>query len=278
MKMKRKTKEHVDKRIYQTKEFFKRVWEILNRPEMAVLPGQLAFFLILSFVPIITLIGYGASYFNISANYLINILSSTFSDDIAKIVMPIISGDPIDYKLVAMFCVMFYVASNGPASIIVSANEIYGIKQKPWFFRRIKALIITIILVILYMFIILVPVLGEKIIDAVDYFNIKTIITSVLSILRGPISWIIIFVFIKTIFTLAPDKKVPSTQINVGAIFTTVGWILATQIYGYYALHFARYSLYYAGLSSLAVLMLWIYILSYILVIGLSLTTSFKNE
>jgi membrane protein len=173
---------------------------------------------------------------------------------------------------------MFYVASNGPASIIVTANEIYGIKQSSWLKRRIKSIILTFILVILYLFIILVPVLGVKIIDAIDYFNIKSTITSILSIMQGPISWLIIYIFIKTIFTLAPDKKISASQINVGAVFTTIGWILTTYIYGYYASHFARYELFYAGLSNIAVLMLWIYILSYILVIGLSLTTKFNDE
>jgi len=277
-KLKKKTKDHINKRRKQIIHFFKNVWEILNRPEMSILPGQLAFHMILSFVPILTLIGYGASYFNISSNYIISALASVFGEDIVNVVIPIISGDPIDLKLIIMFCIMFYVASNGPASIILTANEIYGINQSSWLKRRFKAVILTIILVILYIFIFLVPVLGSKIINAVDYFHIKSIITSLLTILKGPISWLIIFVFIKTIFTLAPDKEVPASQIDVGAIFTTFGWILATYIYGYYASHFAKYSLYYAGLSNLAVLMLWVYILSYILVIGLSLTTSFQVE
>jgi len=274
----KKTKFHLNKRKNQTKYFFKKVWEILNRPEMIVLPGQLAFFLILSLVPIITLIGYAASYFNININYVIELLKINFSEDIVNTIVPIISGDSLDFKLIIMLIIMFYFAANGPASIIVTANEIYGLKQSSWIKRRIKALILTVILVILYMFVILVPVLGEKIIDAVDYFNIKSVVTSVLSILRGPISWIIIFVFIKTIFTLAPDKQIPASQINIGAVFTTIGWVIVTYIYGYYVSNFARYDLFYAGLSNIAVLMLWIYLLSYILVIGLSLTVKINKD
>ena len=75
---------------------------------------------------------------------------------------------------------MFYVASKGPASIIVAANEIYGTPQSAWIKRRLKAIIMTIILVILYLFIILVPVLGEKIIDAIDYFHIKSIFKEII--------------------------------------------------------------------------------------------------
>ena len=276
--LKTKTSNHIAKRKLQTVAFFKKVWEILNRPQMAVLPGQLAFFLILSLVPILTLIGYAASYFNISINYIIELIKNYFNADIVNTLIPIISGDSIDLNLIIMLVAMFYIASNGPASIIYTANEIHEIKQSSWAKRRIKAIIITIILVVLYLFVILVPLLGEKIIDAVDYFNIKSVLTNILGILRGPISWVIIYIFIKTIFTLAPDKKLPGAQLTLGAIFTTFGWIVTTRIYGFYVANFARYDLFYAGLSNIAILMLWIYLLSYIFVIGLSLTTKVTYE
>ena len=79
---------------------------------MAVLPGQLAFSIILSIVPIITLIGYGASYFNISMDTIINMLKSNFSDSIVDMIVPIISGDSIDINLIIMLCSMLYFASN----------------------------------------------------------------------------------------------------------------------------------------------------------------------
>ena len=51
-----KAKEFIQGKLLQFKGFMLKVVEILNRPEMAVLPGQLAFFSFLSFIPIITLI------------------------------------------------------------------------------------------------------------------------------------------------------------------------------------------------------------------------------
>ena len=227
-------KEIFKKRINNIKSFLKNVWDILKKPQMAILPGQLAFFLILSLVPIITVIGYGASYFNISIDSIVNALEDNFSSNIVDLIVPIISGQSMDFKLVIMLIGMFYFASNGADSIILTSNEIYGIKQSGWIKRRIKAIVLTLVIVILYLFILLVPVFGNKIIDAVDYFNIKSIITSILEVMQGPISWLIIFLFIKIIFTFAPDKSIPTSRVNVGALFTTVGWILTTNVYSYY--------------------------------------------
>lgn len=243
----------------------------MGKPEMAVLPGQLAFFVILSLVPIITLIGYGASFFNISVDSVMNLLEANFNKSIIELIEPIISGNPIDLKLLIMFGVMFYVASNGADSIIVASNEIYNIKQTSWIRRRFKAVLLTFVIVILILFVMLFPAFGSKIMDAIDYFNIKSTIASVLEVVQGPISWLIIFTFLKIIYTISPDKPVPTSGVNIGAIFSTFGWVIATYVYSYWINNFASYDIFYAGLSNIAVLMLWIYILSYIFVVGMSL-------
>ncbi len=268
----------IQKELSRAKRFLKNVWEILNLPEISVLPGELSFSIILSLVPIITLIGYGASYFDISMDSLIQMLEKNFDKNVVNLIVPIIGGNTIDLKLIWLFVLMFYFASSGAASVIFSANQIYHIEQSTWLKRRIKAIMMTFLIVILFLFILLVPVFGAKIIDAIDYFNIKSVLSSILEVMQGPISWIIIFIFIKIIFTVAPDKKIPSSRINLGALFTAVGWIITTDLYSYYVTHFAKYDLFYAGLSNIAVLMLWIYFLSYIMVIGLSLTTKIDDD
>ncbi len=264
-------KQKIKKRLVKIKQFFLNVWDILGKPEMVILPGQLAFFVILSLVPIITIIGYGASFFDISIDAVVNFLESNFSKEVIKLIVPIISGDALDFKLLIMFGIMFYIASNGADSVIIASNEIYQIKQTTWIKRRFKSILLTFIIVTLMLFILLVPVFGSKIIDAVDYFNMKSTLASILEIIQGPVSWVIMFVFIKIIYTIAPDKPVPSSGVNLGAIFTTIGWIIMTYIYSYWITHFASYDIFYAGLSNIAILMLWIYFLSYIFVIGMIL-------
>ena len=266
------------RRIKYIKKFFKRVWEVLCQPEIAILPGQLAFFVMLSLVPIITLIGYGASFFGISIDTIINLLKDNFSSGVAEMMIPIISGEVIDFKLVIMFIIMFYIASNGADSIIIVSNEIYNVKQSSWIKRRLKAIFLTIAIVTLILFLLLVPAFGTKIIDAVDYFNIKSTLTNILEIMQGPISWVIIFIFIKVIYTISPDKALPSSRLNIGTAFTTVGWVIITELYSYYVNNFAHYDIFYAGLSNIAVLMLWIYFLSYIFVIGISLNSKVELE
>ena len=70
---------------------------------------------------------------------------------------------------------------------------------------------------------------------------------------------------------MAPDKKIPSQNVNGGAIFTTIGFILITSLYSYYIQEFANYSIFYGSLANIVILMLWVYLLSYVFVIGMAM-------
>ena len=260
------------------KEFFSKVFEIIKRPEMNFLPGQLAFSVLLSFVPIISLISAIGSSFGIDIELVSSFLGKIFSSVQFDLIIPSIFGQEVTIKYISVIAIMFYIASNGANSIIVASNIIYNIKQSGYFKRRMKAMIMTMLLCILYIFVLIVPLLGQKIISSFDYFDLKHIIKPIITIIRGPITWLIIYFFVKSIYVIAPDKEVPHRGINLGALFTTLFWVIATYLYSGWINNFTKYDAYYGSLSSIAILMLWLYWLSYIFVIGLSLNVKIERE
>ena len=257
------------------KDYWKNFWAVFWQPDMLILPGQLAFFFFLSVVPIITLISYGASYLHLSIDFISNFLVKAFGHDIANLVIPIVSNQDLSTGYLITSFVGYFIASNGAASIIVASNKIYGIKDSGFIKRRIKAIIMTLFIVLLFLFMLTVPLFGDKIIDLVEYVNLNARITErivlVFKVLKGPVSWFIIFLFIKILFTMAPDRKIPSSYVNYGAIFTSISWVVVTTIYSYYINNFARYDVFYGGLANIVILMLWVYLLAYIFVIGIGL-------
>ena len=73
------------------------------------------------------------------------------------------------------------------------------------------------------------------------------------------------------LYTLAPTKKIPSSSVTKGSVFTTISWLLVTYGYSIYITHFSNYDLFYGSLSSIIMMMFWVYILSIILVIGIAI-------
>lgn len=257
------------------KNFLDNFFSVMRRPEMMVLPGQLAFFFVLSVVPIVTLITYGASFLHLPIDFIQDFLSKAFGGDVANLLVPFVGVSHVDFQFFFTLFVGFYIASNGAASIIISSNQIYGIRDSGFLARRIKAIIITFILVLLFIFILVVPVFGKNIVDIISSMNLnpkvmKSILFS-MTLFKGPVAWFIIFFFIKIIYTIAPDRRIPSSYVNYGAIFTTILWVCGTAIYSYYIKNFANYTLFYGGLANIVMLMIWVYFLAYIFVIGMAL-------
>ena len=87
-----------------------------------------------------------------------------------------------------------------------------------------------------------------------------------------------IYVNLKLLYTIAPDKKIPSKSTTYGSIFTTIIWTIATAIFSYYLKYFANYNLIYGNLSSIIILMMWIYIISYVFVMGIAINATNLTE
>lgn len=257
------------------KEFFDNFVKVMLRPEMAILPGQLAYFFVLAIVPTITLISYEAALLNLSTDVIFDFIGSAFSPDIANMLLNTTDASKGGFGFFMVIVVGYFIASNGPASIIVTSNTIYGEKQEGFFRRRLKAIIMTFFLVLLFIFMLIVPVFGKKIVKLFEFVNLNSSITknvgTVMLFLQGPITWLIMYFFIKILYTMAPNKRVRSKNVGYGALFTSVSWIIITYIYSYYINNIAHYSTFYGGLANLVILMFWIYLLAYAFTIGMAL-------
>ena len=157
--------------LKKVKRGIKRIFDILKRPDMLILPGQLAFFLLLAMVPTITLITYGASLFNVSMDFISNFILKAFGENVSELIMPILTDIKFTPNFLIPLLIAFYTASGGASSIIVTSNQLYGFKNTGFVKRKIKGLIMIFILVSLVVFLLLIPGFGDKFIELVRYVN-----------------------------------------------------------------------------------------------------------
>ncbi len=263
------------KLIEKVRNILKRLWKMLRKPQMLVLPGQLAFFFLLAVVPMVTLIIHGAMFFHVSFDFIGNFLLKAFGEDIRSLIMPMIEDIRFTPEFFIPLIVSFVAASTGANSVIVTSNQLYNCENSRYMKRMIKAFLMTFIFIILILFLLLVPAFGDKFIEMVRYVNLNETVTFTIvffiNLSKGPVSWLLIFLLIKIIYTLAPDTSIPSSATTKGAIFTTVGFVIATGVYSFYVSHFAHYDILYGGLAHFVVLMLWFYIIAYVIVIAIAI-------
>lgn len=266
----------------KAREIFRKLINLISKPEMRILPGQLAFFLVMSIVPMIALVGTIAIKLNIPTSLLTVTIKETVPSKFAGILTSMISGEGLNFNITIFFVSAFFLASNGTHSMIVTANEIYKIKQHSYISTRAKAIIMIFILELIIVFLILVPIYGDTIFDILKTTELNQdsveFFYSLFRLLKYPLVLLILFINIKLIYIIAPDEKIPSKSTNKGALFTTIGWVLATEIYAFYVETFNRYDIFYGSVSNILILLLWFYILSYIFVLGLGINASGYRE
>lgn len=245
--------------------------EILQKPEMQILPGQIAFYFIMSIIPIAAISAIIASYITKSFDFL-DTIGSVMPSVLANILVSLTND--MQFQGVAFVLILYLLlGSNAPASIITASNMLYNVKQPSYLRLKIKSFVMTIIIVMLLLFVVLIPLFGDVIVKFfIEVFNSNFLYNYkwFYIIIKGVISFLIMYFIIKVLYTLAPSAKIKSSTTTKGALFTTVGWIVATYIFAFYITNIASYDVIYGNFANILILLLWVYILAYLFVVGMA--------
>ncbi|MBR2678503.1 MAG: YihY family inner membrane protein [Bacilli bacterium] len=267
----------------KARELSIKIFKLLMKPEMRILPGHLAFYLVMTIIPLLALLVTLAAALSISVDTIRVTMSDTIPEGILNILDGIIAGNGINFNIVVFYFSAFLLASNGTYSMINISNEIYKVEPRDVISRRLKAILMIFILVGLFLFLIVVPVFGSTFFELIragtGNTDTVTFFQKLLIILKYPLILVVLYINIKMMYVIAPDRDIPARTTNIGAAFTTLGWILSTEIFAFYIEKFARYDVFYGSISNILVLLLWIYLLSYIYVFGMVINASeYKNQ
>ena len=264
------------------KRCFKKVIKILSLKELSILPAYLAYSLVLAIVPIITIIVVILSIFNISIDTVTSLINDLLPDYASDVIVNAISGESFDWSVGVLNFATFVIATNGMYAIVNASNNLYKLDSESQIKDRFRSLLILVIMIMLLLFMIIVPLLGDKIVMLISTFvtskNVIDLVVMIYSALKWPITLLLIFLAIKLIYIIAPSVKINAEETTLGAFVTTMGWSIFTAIFGYYINFFGRYDIIYGGLASIIILLIWFYVLSFILILGIVINTRKYNK
>ena len=251
------------------------VVEVISTNEFKILPGNLAYAFFLAVIPIVSIIFYILMSFNLPMELLSDFITDVFPKNVANVIEPVFTNQ-IPANQFLTLCLSIIVITNGCNSIIIASNTIFQFENASWIKRMVKALFLSVILILLIAFIMIIPLFGKSIINLIGLFTTviekhRVLVNTLYTILQIPVSLVVMFFIIKLIYVVAPDEKVKGKYVNRGAFFTTVSWLIVTVIFSYYINNIARYNLVYGNLANIVILLFWFYILAYIFVAGLYL-------
>ena len=244
---------------------------MIKRPEMRILPGELAFFVVISLIPLAALLGAIASSLSIDVSSFEKLMQGTIPPAVATFLVVIMNNKSPDFNITMFFISAFVLAS----------NEIYKIKPRDYITRRLKAILMTLVMVGLFFVLFLIPIFGDYIFELITTnitdLQVHRFLYVMYQLIKYPLLIVVLHFNIKLLYIIAPDAKIKSMTTTKGSIFTTIGWIIASEVYSVYIGAFTSYDKFYGSISNLVILFLWVYILAYIFVLGMIINAGTYN-
>jgi len=248
----------------------------MQEPYFQGVAAELAFFFLLSMVPIAIILGELLGVFSISMGLIKDLIAEYASPKMAANISSYLSYNPSGAISLAFILFALWAASKAQYSMMRISNYSFAGHPmgKGYFRERIRSIKTILITLFTLVFSLLILVYGEVIIRIVtayvnNFLNATFIFDTVWYVLRWPFAMALYFLMVSYNYYVLPSERMPFKKILPGSIVASVGMLLATWIYSYYATIFANYDLLYGSLASIVALLFWFYILGYILVIGI---------
>jgi membrane protein len=166
------------------------------------------------------------------------------------------------------------------ATISRALSHTYGMREDPhWWSKYIISFFMLFWFGIVIVFCFNAIVFGEKLAGIAEVnFQLAFPLQAWIGALSLPFTALVLIIFALALFILTPENYLTVRQALPGAIFFSVGWIIATKLFQFYVGRYDRYNPTYLALASIIVLLTWMYLTCLLLLLGGKLNAILRRE
>lgn len=186
-------------------------------------------------------------------------------------------GSTLGWSMALGILFSLWSANKGTKSLFTGVDIAYDTKNDRGFFKQNGLTLLftfgAIILVILSMaFIVGFPAV-------VDQLGLSSTIETAIKWTRWLLLAIIVISFLGLIYQYAPAKPTPDFKwVLPGALLATILWLIASWGFSFYVSNFGSYGEMYGSISAVIVLLLWLFLSSFIVLVGAELNSEIEKH
>ena len=235
--------------------------------------AQAAFFLLFSTVPLLLL---GVSLFRLfsfSAEGLSPGWKGFFPESVTALLEGVLAEVPgtEDSMFTSVSALtLLWSASKSVYYLMGGLNSVFEVKEARGFLKvRLLAMLYTLALILAVAGALVLMVFGGGLSERLgDCFPKFQSLMKFLSAFRFLIGILFLTGVFTAVYTVLPDRRASAGSQLPGALVASVGWMLFSLLFALYVDRFANYDTLYGSLSAIVVFMLWLYVCTYILLMG----------
>ena len=256
-------------------ELARRVWGELTKDEVSDRAAALSYYFLFALFPALLFLTALLGYLPVAGlqerllAYAHEVLPSDAASTLERTLDEIVSvrrGGLLSIGVLAAL----WASSNGMASVMNTMNKVWDVKeQRSWWRKRLLAVGLTIAFAAFIIgaltLLVFGRVIGAGIANTLGFGEIFTVVWNVVSV---PIVIGCALLGIQLVYYFAPAGKRQWRWITPGAGLALVAWLAMSLGLRYWVANFANYSATYGSIGGVILLMLWLYLTSYVLLVG----------
>src|SRR6201982_1081891 len=159
-------------------------------------------------------------------------------------------------------------------------SHTYGMREDPhWWSKYIISFFMLFWFGIIIVFCFNAIVFGERLAGLAEVnFQLAFPLQAWITTLNLPFTFVALVILALALYLLTPENYLTVRQALPGAIFFSVGWIIATKLFQFYVARYDRYNPTYLALASIVVLLTWMYLTCLLLLLGGKLNAVLRRE
>ncbi|MBR1986103.1 MAG: YihY/virulence factor BrkB family protein [Mogibacterium sp.] len=249
------------------------LWRQFDDQYYAGFAAQIAYFFFMASVPMMIVLTQVLGIFDVSMDFIRDWLEMHLSTEMGSVLQRLFSASSTALSSFFMIILALWASSSLAFSLsrLTTYTISYGRYRFSFFTERLKAIPIAALSILAVAVTLVGYVYGELIAKRILQ---NTYIEGLISGLKTPVLVMLFFIVILANYYLLPRIRVPVTAVLPGAVFATLGILAVTWIYSVYIARAAKYNVLYGAFSNIVAMMLWFYLISWVLCIGMMFNKS----
>ena len=152
-------------------------------------------------------------------------------------------------------------------------------ETRNYFFLRIRATVYTVMFILVIIFLLVLSVFGNSLnIFIAEHVPFLRNMADWLIRARNIITPIVMIIFLLLIYKFLPNRRDMYRRQLPGAVFSTLGWMVISWVFSVYVDVFRGFSSMYGSLTTIMLIMMWMYFCMYCILIGGELNVMFGEK
>ena len=250
--------------------------------------AQMAFFYLLSIVPLIIVFSQLLDVFSISTELIEELLKQYAGGVIGDSVSGWLEGSGSVTTNIVLIAIVLWSSSRAQFAMTRITNYTLTAGRstgKGYFQERFRSIVTILITIFSLAFALIVIVFGEKILYVVlsgleVMLNVKYEVDNVWMGLRWVFAFALYFLMVTLNYYIIPTERGRIREVLPGSIFASAGMLIVTLIYSKYtnyALSAGNYNILYGSLASIVALLFWFYFIAWVQCLGVLFNKVWKD-